>query len=116
MRSYTFALLLALIGCGGDSTAVVAPATLVAASLQVQTAVVGSALSARPTVKVSGPDGAALARARVTFAVSSGGGSITGASQVTDQFGMATVGSWTVGVRTGTDTLVAIATDRSSLD
>ena len=45
----------------------------------------------------------------VTFSVPAGSGSITGATQVTNASGVATVGSWTLG-NVGTDTLVATVT------
>ena len=47
---------------------------------------------------------------RSTFAVASGGGSITGASQSTNASGIATVGSWTLGTTAGTNTLTATFT------
>ncbi len=45
----------------------------------------------------------------VTFAIASGGGSITGAQQVTDATGRATVGSWSLGPQVGVNTLHASA-------
>jgi adhesin/invasin len=45
----------------------------------------------------------------VTFTVSSGGGSVTGADQSTDASGIATVGSWTLGEIAGENTLTATA-------
>ena len=43
----------------------------------------------------------------VTFAVASGGGSVTGASATTNASGIATVGSWTLGTTAGANTLTA---------
>src|SRR5207249_5707185 len=40
-------------------------------------------------------------------AVASGGGSVTGASQITNASGIATLGSWAVGPSTGTNTVTA---------
>ena len=52
---------------------------------------------------------AKVVRKRVTFAVTSGGGSITGASQTTASNGIASVGSWTLGSAVATNTLTATA-------
>jgi adhesin/invasin len=60
-----------------------------------------------PSVFVSDVYGNPVADVGVTFAVTAGGGSITGASQVTDAGGVASVGSWTVGGSVGTNTLKA---------
>jgi hypothetical protein len=51
--------------------------------------------------------GQPVAGARVTFAVVTGGGSVTGGSTTTDASGIATVGSWTLGPATGSNTLAA---------
>src|SRR5207247_829598 len=48
-----------------------------------------------------------VANVAVTFAVVSGGGSVTGASQLTNASGLATLGSWTLGTSAGTNTLTA---------
>jgi hypothetical protein len=56
---------------------------------------------------VTDGDGLALSGETVTFAVASGGGTITGASAVTNSSGIATVGSWTLGPTAGTNTLTA---------
>jgi len=48
-----------------------------------------------------------LAGVSVTFAVTGGGGTVTGASQVTDVSGKATVGEWVLGPNSGANTLTA---------
>jgi hypothetical protein len=48
-----------------------------------------------------------LVNAPVVFAVSSGGGTVTGANTTTNGAGIATVGSWTLGVTPGANTLTA---------
>jgi adhesin/invasin len=73
------------------------PANVAVVSGDNQVAVVGTALSNRPTVRVTDANGNAVAGATVTFAVAGGGGSITGATQVTDAAGDATVGAWILG-------------------
>ncbi len=45
----------------------------------------------------------------VTFTITSGGGTITGATQTTNENGVATVGSWTLGTTAGSNTLDATA-------
>jgi hypothetical protein len=59
-----------------------------------------------PSVVVRDASGAALSGIAVTFAVDSGGGSITGASAVTGSNGIAAVGSWTLGAATGRNILL----------
>ena len=72
-----------------------------------QTAVSGTALPVRPSVVLRDSGGSPIQGEAVTFSVASGGGSITGATQVTDQNGVATVGSWTLGTADGANALIA---------
>jgi hypothetical protein len=51
----------------------------------------------------------------VTFAVTGGGGAVTGASIVTDSTGIATVGSWTLGLTAGPNTLTASSSGLSAV-
>lgn len=51
----------------------------------------------------------------VTFAVASGGGSITGATASTGSDGIATVGSWTLGTPAGANTMTASTLLKASL-
>jgi hypothetical protein len=51
--------------------------------------------------------GRGLSNVPVTFAVTSGGGTITGGSVTTNSEGVATVGSWTLGTAAGANTLTA---------
>lgn len=73
------------------------PTNVVAVSGDNQTAVTGSAVTSRPTVRVTDANGNIVQGATVTFAVTGGGGTITGATQATDAAGQATVGSWVLG-------------------
>jgi hypothetical protein len=75
-----------------------------------QSAVVGSTLPVAPSVTVRDAEGLAYAGVTVTFAVASGGGSITGATQVTNASGVATLGGWTLGSTVGTQSLTASST------
>lgn len=68
---------------------------------------VGTAASTPPAVIVKNASGSPIPGVSVTFAVTAGGGSITGASATTNISGVATVGSWTVGADAGTNTLSA---------
>jgi adhesin/invasin len=72
-----------------------------------QSAVVGTTVPADPSVKVTDAGGNPVAGVGVTFAVASGGGSVTGANRTTNMAGIATVGSWTLGTLVGTNTLTA---------
>jgi hypothetical protein len=63
-----------------------------------QTAVQGTNVATQPTVRVTDAGGNPVPGAAVTFTVINGGGSITGANQVTDALGLASVGSWTLGI------------------
>lgn len=62
-----------------------------------QAAVQGTAVPVRPAARVLDALGNGVPGITVTFSVASGGGSVTGASPVTDVNGIATVGSWTLG-------------------
>jgi adhesin/invasin len=72
-----------------------------------ETAVAGSAVTTKPAVQVLDANNNPVAGVSVTFAVATGGGSITGASATTDANGRATVGSWTLGTTAGSNTLTA---------
>lgn len=90
-------------------TVTAAPATTVAlAEGDGQTAEEGSTVAVRPAVRVTDGQGQPVAGFGVTFAVTGGGGSVTGASQTTGSDGIARVGSWTLGAP-GTNTLEARA-------
>lgn len=75
-----------------------------------QTGVVSSAVAVAPAVKLVDASGNPVAGVAVTFAVATGGGSVTGASATTNALGIATVGSWTLGATAGANTLTATAT------
>jgi adhesin/invasin len=74
-----------------------------------QSAVAGAAVGVRPAVSVRDQHGNGVTGVAVTFAVTSGGGSITGAAQTSGTNGIATVGSWTLGATAGPNTLSASA-------
>lgn len=74
-----------------------------------QTATVGTAVTQPPAVRVNDQFGNPVAGVAVTFAVTGGGGQITGATTTTTAAGVATVGSWTLGTIAGANGLSATA-------
>ncbi|HEU4641454.1 MAG TPA: filamin/ABP280 repeat domain-containing protein [Gemmatimonadaceae bacterium] len=86
-----------------------APASEVKVAGDNQSATVGTAVAIAPSVRVTDAFGNNVPGVTVTFAVQSGGGSVTGATPTTDANGVATVGSWTLGPTAGTNTLSATA-------
>ncbi len=74
-----------------------------------QVAQPGSPVLIPPAVLVTRADGSPWPGVGVTFAVASGGGSVTGATTSTGTDGIATVGSWTLGATPGPNTLIATA-------
>jgi adhesin/invasin len=83
------------------------PATVAVAAGADQTAPAGSPVPVRPAVIVRDAGGTAVANVPVTFAVASGGGSVSGGSTTTGADGIARSGDWTLGTATGTNTLTA---------
>jgi len=71
-----------------------------------QSWVAGQPVPTPPSVSVKDQFNNPTAGVAVSFAVTAGGGSVTGASQTTSAAGVATVGSWTLGA-SGTQTLTA---------
>jgi len=82
-------------------------ATLAKVAGDNQSATVGTAVATPPKVKVTDAFGNPVGGVSVTFAVASGGGSVTGGSQTTAADGTAAVGGWTLGSAAGTNTLTA---------
>ncbi|MEP6573732.1 MAG: hypothetical protein ABJD11_13595, partial [Gemmatimonadota bacterium] len=93
------------------STTVVGPAASVAAVTAIsQSAPVNTTVSASPSVVVKDANGSPVSGVSVTFAVASGGGSVTAPAQTTNASGIATVGSWKLGTAAGANTLTATVT------
>jgi adhesin/invasin len=84
-----------------------APTTVTKSAGDGQSAIITHAVPTPPRVLVTDANGVSLPNVPVTFAVASGGGSITGASAVTGSDGTAAVGSWTLGSAVGPNTLTA---------
>jgi len=89
-----------VVGAGG-------PASVAAQSTVTQNVTVNQLVSAPPSVIVRDASNQPLAGVTVTFAVTAGGGSLTGATQTTNAGGIATVGSWRAGQTAGTNTVTA---------
>jgi len=89
------------------SIGVGAPSVVAAAAGTGQTAPAGTAVPVRPAVIVRDAGGTPVASVAVTFAVTSGGGSVTGEAATTGTDGIATVGSWTLGSSAGPNSLQA---------
>jgi adhesin/invasin len=83
------------------------PAALVVSAGDLQSAVAGSPVPVQPAVRVNDQYGNAVAGATVTFTVTGGGGSVTGATPASGGGGIATLGSWTLGGTAGPNTLSA---------
>jgi hypothetical protein len=75
-----------------------------------QSVTAGSAVPVLPAVKVSDAFGNAVPGFTITFAVASGGGTLTGGSATTNASGVATVGSWTIGTTAAPNTVTASGT------
>ena len=74
-----------------------------------QTGTAGQNVASPPAVLLRDQFGNAVANVAVTFAVASGGGSVTGGTATTGSNGIATVGSWKLGNAPGVNTLTATA-------
>ncbi len=106
--------LFAYVGCGGASgdpnpTQIEMPAvaSLAAASSVSQRAVVAQAVAEAPAVLLKDQKGRPMAGITVPFRAIGGGGSIEGADAVTNASGVATVGRWTLGQRSGANRVTA---------
>lgn len=75
--------------------------------LTAQSGTVNTAAAVRPAVRLLDASNNPIQGLTVNFSVTAGGGSVGGASQVTDSNGVARVGSWTYGTIVGTNTVLA---------
>lgn len=97
LRVALLALLAAQLSCHDLSGVGPVPTTIGAISATNQNATPGTAVADPPSVLVHDQFGAALSGVTVRFTVTSGGGSVTGGTVLTNESGVATVGSWTLG-------------------
>ena len=89
------------IGAGDPGAATVADGNA-------QSAVVNTDVATAPAVLVEDAFGNPVPGAGVMFAVTGGGGTVTGAAATSDAAGIARVGSWRLGMGTGPNTLSAM--------
>lgn len=80
-----------------------------------QPGIAGQAATSNPSVVVRDAQGNPVSGITVNFAVTAGGGVITGPTQVTDINGIATVTSWTFGAAAGLNTVTASSTGLASV-
>lgn len=93
---------------------VAAAATMAVNGGSGQAAMAGTAVPTAPSVRVRDLEGRPLAGVPVTFAATAGGGTVTGATTVTDAEGVARAGSWTLGATAALNTLTATAAGASA--
>ncbi|MBM3908749.1 MAG: IPT/TIG domain-containing protein [Gemmatimonadetes bacterium] len=99
-----------------NATATVGPAAALSASAgNNQVSGLSATLPVPPAVKVADAFGNGVAGVAVTFSVASGGGSATGTAAVSNDAGIATVGSWIMGPASGVNTLTATAVGLSTV-
>jgi hypothetical protein len=85
-----------------------AAANLAVAAGDEQWAMIDSPVLVRPSIIVRDSHDNPVRGVPVTFAVTGGGGSVTGANAVTSDSGVATVGSWTLGPEPALNSLTAM--------
>jgi hypothetical protein len=85
------------------------PTTMTRLSPDGQLAVPGTAVSSPPSVVVADQAGRGMAGVAVTFAVTAGGGTLTGPTAITSESGVASAGSWTLGPAPGENVVTATA-------
>ena len=78
-----------------------------------QTGLVGYPVNVPPTVQLRDSSGSPVAGKSISFTVTEGGGGISGANAVTDAFGVARVGSWSL--TPGANALTATVLDTAAI-
>lgn len=105
-RALPYGVLLAGLACDSPVAPRV-PASLAINGGNSQSATAGAAVFTAPSVSVKDSDGNAVSGVRVTFSAASGNGSVTGPNPLTDNSGIAAVGSWILSTVAGQNTLTA---------
>ncbi len=88
-----------------DSPSAGSPTTTAAAAGDGQSALVSVAVATPPEFRLTDANGVPVAGVAVTFSVTKGGGSVTGAVVATSAAGLARVGSWVLGPTPGDNEL-----------
>jgi alpha-tubulin suppressor-like RCC1 family protein len=91
------------------------PNAIAATSATSQSGQINSLVSVRPAVVVTDATALPLAGVTVTFAVASGGGTVTGGSATTNASGVATVGSWKLGPALGNSNALTATIEGSGI-
>lgn len=86
-----------------------APVTMMKLAGDMQTQLAGSLLVIAPSVSLADQFGNSVFNQTVTFAVTSGGGTLGGATPSTNTDGIATLGSWALGTTPGANSITATA-------
>lgn len=92
-----------------------APVSMVAVSQTTQTAPIGTNVGDPPSVIVRDGQGIPVPGVVVTFAVTTGGGSVVGSPVTTNALGVATLTSWKLGPTVGANAVTATATGLPSV-
>ena len=87
------------------------PTNLVRVSPDGQTATVNTPVASPPSVRAQDAFGNPVPSVVVTFAVTSGGGTLANAQVTSGGDGIATSGTWTLGTQSGTQSVAATATN-----
>src|SRR5216683_3309672 len=98
----------ALSGCGGTGPAGPTTSAIAPVSGNAQSGTVGQALSQPLAVRVTDQAGAGVSGVQVSWAVTTGAGSLAASSTISDAQGQASV-MWTLGTTAGTNTVTATA-------
>ncbi len=104
-RPLMVASLLLALGCGGSSETIGPPSAIEITAGNNQQSTVGQPLPVTPTARVRDKDGHNLSAITVRFTVVSGGGTIAADTAITDANGVVVLPSWTLGTRSGANTL-----------
>lgn len=100
-----WATLLLVVACGTSSDSVGPPSVLQVLTGNGQSGVVGAPLAVAPTIQVRDAGSHGLVGVVVRFTVTSGGGSLAVDTAVTNGSGVATAPQWTLGTKSGPNTL-----------
>jgi adhesin/invasin len=107
LRAFAVATAVFAAACSGDSTTDIKQTSLDTSAGNNQSAVVGTALPQALTVRAFDGNGKGLSGKAVTFAVGTGGGSLSATTVTTDADGNASV-NWTLGTVSGAQTVSAV--------
>ena len=111
-QSVSVALVAALLAlsCKDSTSPKFGPPANIAASWEiVDMAVAGEETPSRPSVRITDAENRGVAGVTVTFSTVTGGGTLEGAVQVTNELGFATLGRWILGRNFGLNHIVASA-------